>query len=368
MAKRTKNTPNWTAVIAALVALLLLAYVIASCALGTFDVTKWGKTTEPTDQTQPDENGGVVVTPDEPDDDTTTAGMPVLRITAQKLSSMADGIPSAQSEDSFLLTTTITPADATIQEVDWSIAFKNSSSTWATGKTVTNYATVTPTADGALTATVACLQPFGEQIVVTCTSRDVAAGSPSASCTLDYAKTITGAGFDWTADYADIDSETNLSYNAPGATCSVDYYTNFKGDTMRAGVSNITYGIGTINDTFTNYEFTVAVNPEYAASISSDLGTSLNNFAVDYNSDVSISAMVSKIFGSEYSYGNNANRSKLYNVLQPYYTNNQSVFVVTMTIHLDHRGDVSFNYKMKVNWTGIYVKVSGMNMTENFIF
>ena len=49
----------------------------------------------------------------------------------------------------------ITPADAANKKVDWTIAFKNASSTWATGKTVTEYATVTPSADGALTAVVA---------------------------------------------------------------------------------------------------------------------------------------------------------------------------------------------------------------------
>lgn len=50
--------------------------------------------------------------------------------------------------------------------ITWNVAFKNAASTWATGKTVTDYVTVTPTAQGAHTAVVQCLQAFGEQIIV----------------------------------------------------------------------------------------------------------------------------------------------------------------------------------------------------------
>lgn len=58
-----------------------------------------------------------------------------------------------------------------MKAIDWSIAWKNASSTWASGKTVTDYVTVTPTADGALTAKVKKVKVFGEQIIVTAASR-----------------------------------------------------------------------------------------------------------------------------------------------------------------------------------------------------
>ena len=70
---------------------------------------------------------------------------------------------SPMAETAYQLTATITPEYAEDKTVDWSVAFDNPSSAWATGKTVTNYVTVTPTSDGALTATVSCLQDFGDR-------------------------------------------------------------------------------------------------------------------------------------------------------------------------------------------------------------
>lgn len=95
---------------------------------------------------------------------------------------------SAMAETAYLLTATITPESATNKAVDWSVAFVNPASEWATGKTVTDYVTVTPTADGALTANVECKKAFGEQIKVTVTSRNNA--EATAECTVDYARKI----------------------------------------------------------------------------------------------------------------------------------------------------------------------------------
>ena len=86
---------------------------------------------------------------------------------------------------------TVSPSDATDTALDWSVAFVEPDSEWATGKTVTDYVTVTPTADGASTAAVECKQAFGEQIVVTCKSRSNAA--VSASCSVDYTQKLLGS-------------------------------------------------------------------------------------------------------------------------------------------------------------------------------
>lgn len=93
-----------------------------------------------------------------------------------------------QAENAYTLTATITPSYASNKTVDWKLEFSDASSAWASGKTVTDYVTITPSADGALTASLVCVQDFGEPIIVTVTSRDNP--SASASCTVDYAKKV----------------------------------------------------------------------------------------------------------------------------------------------------------------------------------
>ena len=97
---------------------------------------------------------------------------------------------SAQADTAYTLTAAITPDNATNKAVDWTVSFVNPASMWASGKSVTDYVTVTPTSDGALTANVECLQAFGEQIKVSVTSRENA--KATASCTVDYARRVTG--------------------------------------------------------------------------------------------------------------------------------------------------------------------------------
>ena len=96
---------------------------------------------------------------------------------------------SAQADTAYTLTATITPDNATNKAVDWTVSFVNPASAWASGKSVTDYVTVTPTSDGALTANVECLQEFGEQIEVSVSSRENA--KATASCTVDYARRVT---------------------------------------------------------------------------------------------------------------------------------------------------------------------------------
>ena len=79
---------------------------------------------------------------------------------------------------------TISPNNAANKKVDWSAAFKNPESEWASGKTLSEYITVTPASDGSLMASVTCYQAFGEQVILTVTSRENA--EATASCTIDY--------------------------------------------------------------------------------------------------------------------------------------------------------------------------------------
>lgn len=125
---------------------------------------------------------------------------------------MSVKIPAAQykeygisplADTAYQLTATITPDNATDKTVDWTVAWavppqhsggtmgdEDPRSVWAMGKTVTDYVTVTPTSDGALTANVECIKDFGAQVKVTVTSRDNS--DVKANCLVDYTQKLQG--------------------------------------------------------------------------------------------------------------------------------------------------------------------------------
>ena len=59
----------------------------------------------------------------------------------------ANGV-SERADTAYTITATVEPAETTNKAVDWSIAWANADSAWASGKTVTDYVTVTPSESG----------------------------------------------------------------------------------------------------------------------------------------------------------------------------------------------------------------------------
>ncbi len=94
---------------------------------------------------------------------------------------------STQAESAYNLTATVYPENATNSVVNWSVAFKNASSSWANGKTVGDYVELSATTGS--TVTVTNKKAFGEQIIITATSDDNA--QAKATCTVDYIKRLT---------------------------------------------------------------------------------------------------------------------------------------------------------------------------------
>ena len=183
-----KSNKIVTAVLAILLVLVIggAAALVGVLSNGFKDWTKFqpDEQTEQTDETA--DNGGAII------GESVGNGVKLMSAKIPVSEYAANGI-SPLAETAYTLTATITPSYAVNKTVDWSVAFVNPSSSWANGKTVTDYVTVTPTSDGALTAIVSCLQAFGEQIIVTVTSRENT--DVSASCTVDYAQKITGSSF-----------------------------------------------------------------------------------------------------------------------------------------------------------------------------
>ena len=147
---------------------------------------------------------------------------------------------AATAESAYTLSATITPSDAANHGVDWTLSWSNPSSSWASGKTVTDYVTVVPASSGAKTATVSCLQPFGTQVVITATSQD----NPKvkANCTVDYAQKVTGVTLNFGNVPINLGGETYIKYEVSSAV-------NGDGGEITADIQ--TSEVYTISESFT---------------------------------------------------------------------------------------------------------------------
>ena len=107
---------------------------------------------------------------------------------------------SADGTTTKTLTATVTPSESSRLGYTWSIAFKNPSSTWANGKAVTDYVTVTQDSSNKLKATVTYKKRFSEQILVSI-SCDIKP-EVNAKATVDCYKELTGIDLSFTASNA----------------------------------------------------------------------------------------------------------------------------------------------------------------------
>lgn len=164
-----------------MVAVIMLLYVVLSVYKKTWNPVKWfdapQTNIETENQTKNTQSG--LVSPEE-------VQMNGIKITAAALSAPmyeAYGAPRG-AEAALTLTVTPTPADAELTGAKFTMAFKNASSAWATGKTVTTYVTLSQSNERS--ATVSCLNAFGEPIVITYTVTGEKGESKTATYQLDY--------------------------------------------------------------------------------------------------------------------------------------------------------------------------------------
>ena len=211
-----KNNIGWK-----ILSLFLALVLIAGAIVGVVFWQKGNIIFKPVEQTEQEQPAGDEETPDDGKDETADNGGAVIgegesngiSLMSAKIATAdyaANGI-STMAETAYMLTATITPDNATYKAADWSVAFVNPESEWAMGKTVTDYVTVTSTADGALTANVECKQAFGEQIKVTVTSRENS--NATANCMVDYIKRVTSFTADFSATELDFDTTYNVTFS-----------------------------------------------------------------------------------------------------------------------------------------------------------
>ena len=245
---KRSDTVKW---VLTLFAFILVGVVLAGIILGWFDKKEEPPAGEEQQQT---EDGGMVV------DEAEGSGIRVMSAKISPANYEEYGI-SSMAESAQRLTATITPANATNQEVDWAVVWVNPSSSWASGKTVTDYVTVTPTSDGALTANVECLQAFGEQVKVTCTSRQ----NPEASAgsKVDYIKRIISGTMNYLGD-----KTGSVNFTSAGSTYTYTATSNVEEIYIDSDDSVFTpvTGVGTLDDEYT-YDITVTMNGDWAQAL-----------------------------------------------------------------------------------------------------
>ena len=187
---------------AVLFAVLLIAALVLSVFTKGFTDWQFGKELPAVN----DLTGNVVVTPQE------SGGIRLMAEFQPEITESGDA--TDYEGETLTITATVSPDNSADNTgLDWSMAFKDPSSAWATGKTLADYMTLTPSgADvaGSKTVSVKCLKPFGEQIVITATSQD----NPevTATCTADFAQRIESATLKFGDLNVNLGGDTNVKW------------------------------------------------------------------------------------------------------------------------------------------------------------
>lgn len=248
---------------------VLLVLVIAAGVVGVGYMSDWFTDWTKFEQEQPadEEQGGEEELPSVVDENGETMesgtvyAMPARMLYTSAATTAADG--TTVSSSPITLEATITPDTATDKSVKWSVAFVNPSSEWATGKTVTDYVSIS---SSGLTCTVTCHQAFGEQIKITVTSND----NPEAtdSCVVDYLKRVEDVTFAL-SDGTSVKNRNALrSPNEDGSADNADYWATEVDWTFDGNGETLTYdievveGVGTVSGNYSVSNVSFNLNSE----------------------------------------------------------------------------------------------------------
>lgn len=246
-------------ILAVVVVILIVALIVGALAALSSGFTNWDVKTwfggEESVKTEDNEN--TVTSPVIDDQGTPMLGGVVNNMPTRMLFSHSVATMSADSSGytSVTIQATVLPETVVNKEVDWSVSWANKDSAWATSKTVTDYVTVTPQNDGSTTATVKCLKDFGEQIIVTVTSRDNV--NTKAQCTVDFYQRINDISLSFSDEYATYSSNTLISdFDSTGNNTLYFTGNNKNVDTVTS------YSSYTVSDTF-DYTYKLTWNSNY---------------------------------------------------------------------------------------------------------
>lgn len=345
---KKSDTVKW---ILTLIAFILIGILLVGIICGWFD----RKENPPADEPSVSDEGnvgatgnGLIISSEE--------SATQMRLAVSPLAATVSNGAEALTGESYTLTATIEPNNASNQSVDWSAAWKNASSSWANGKTVTDYVTVTPLSSGSLTATVTCLEAFGEQVIITVTTKD--GTDLSAQCTCDYIKRVTKTQLKVPK------SSMSDDVGFDTATSSGPYYVKLYPNISATGAGKMTttpeYGIGTIEEELTttvsyalssNY-YSVLASKGY--TISSSEYAVVDNATSFQNNTQGCQTLFGKNFFSQVSYANAVIGSLGL-------AGNCMIFTVTTT---GAHSSCTNTYAAYVNTTAMAVKATSVSLGE----
>lgn len=169
----TKRISGLRAVVAVLLAIIMAASIVLGVGFGVYgkNTDDWFKPKQDSNQEQQD--------PEQP-------GQPSegeqVESTARVMLMSGATVASENGSVSKTLTAVVLPDDAPNKAVDWTIKWSDDAP--LKDKNISEYITVTPASDGALTATVTCKKAFrGSMAIVKVVTR---AGGYTATCTVAY--------------------------------------------------------------------------------------------------------------------------------------------------------------------------------------
>ncbi len=173
---KTFDKIKWIAVIAAIV--ILTVFVIAANTNGFTNADPYGWFSKQESAENTAKEGG-----------DNNINFQIFNSPLMKLSANVTGTSLKTANSSTTLTASISPDTAADKTVDWTVQFTNPSNDWAKGKIASDYVSVTPTSDGALTANVSAKKGFSSQIKIVVTSR--ANEEATAYCLVEYGQRLS---------------------------------------------------------------------------------------------------------------------------------------------------------------------------------
>lgn len=243
-------------------------------------------------------------------------------------------------------TATITPSDATNQQVNWSVAFKNAGSEWANGKNISDYVTVTPTSDGSLYADVTCKAAFGEQIILTVTSRDNA--EAKATATVDYRKKVIACEIKLNGSDSDV-VDFSLAGTSYNITATPVMSVGTLGNEQSVSISGRR-----------NAEWYNGVHPTLKLSQDNNLSDDFDFTSNSFTTDINFAANMLKV--NNY---NNLN-TKFKNIIKRYYVEgiDQTFMEIVVTLIGEDGKNTTFTKALKIGAANFNQSVEGITLDK----